>query len=415
MSRKDEIANVWLAIIAGGNGTRLFPHSHTDCPKQFTVLNEENTFIQETAKRFMKLGIKATHIVVITTNSRQTQLAAEQLTPLGIITPNIYEALPSYGYAGSMVKAAEFIYENDKDAVVINTPSDQFIKQDEDFVDTMKLALKSAGAGEPTIVGVKINDLVTFRGCGHATYDPDDAAFCKTVTGFVEKPDKKKAVEMMRAENSACNTGINVWRAKDVIDKVDIAELNTTAEELYRDEKGGEALGTDELMMLLGELRLAIGNFAWYDCGTLKALYTISEKTPNHKNATLGNGYIERINCRRSLFITMKGINLYAVNAEDVAVVVNEIRGKIFIAVVALEESQLVRELAEDFKRNKSILTNDYSIKARNNIVIDTNFSDEIRAGYVGVSGYVVHAMKAPSGDINITVSRNLSKMREIA
>ena len=51
----------------------------------------------------------------------------------------------------------------------------------------------------------------------------------------------------------------------------------------------------------------------------------------------------------------------------------------------------------------------------RNNIVIDTNFSDEIVAGFVGVSGYVVHALKGPDGDINITVSRNLNKIRNLA
>lgn len=111
----------------------------------------------------------------------------------------------------------------------------------------------------------------------------------------------------------------------------------------------------------------------------------------------------------------MEGVNLFPINAEGVAVVLNNIKGKIVIAVVALSESQLVRELAEDFQRNEIILTNDYSVKARNNIVIDTNFSDEIVAGFVGVSGYVVHALKGPDGDINITVSRNLNKIRNLA
>ena len=414
MSKKDEIKNVWVAIIAGGRGTRLFPHSHDDCPKQFCVLDDENTFIQATAKRFLALGVKATRIVVVTTNSRQTQLASEQLTPLGIITPNIYQILPSYGYAGSMVKVAEFIHELDEKAVIINTPSDQYIEVDDDFIDTMKLAIHSATAGEPTIVGVKINDMVTFRGCGHAVYDPDDESLCRAVTGFVEKPDKKTAATMMRADNSACNTGINVWTAEDVINAVDLTELDAEAESIAAQEARGEALGTDEFMARLGQLRVAIGTFAWYDCGTLKALYTISDKTPNHKNATLGKGYIERTDCRGSLFITLKGVNLWPTNVKDAAVVLNEIGGKIFVAVVALEESQLVRELAEDFQKNENILSNDYSVKARNNIVTDTNFSDDIRVGFVGVTGYIVTALKKPNGDIDISVSRSLTKNRDI-
>ena len=407
--------NIWLAIIAGGRGTRLFPHSHDDCPKQFCVLDDTNTFIQATARRFIALGVKPNRIVVVTTNSRQTQLAYEQLTPLKVITPNIIEIAPTYGYAGSMAKAAEFIYAHDDQAVVINTPADQYIAQDDNFIDTMKLAILSAQAGEPTIVGVKITDEVIFSGCGHAVYDPDDESFCKTVTGFVEKPDKKTTHRMLREDNSACNTGINVWLAEDLLNAVNCAELDAEAERLLATGEKGEALGTDELMTYLGQLRVSIGTFAWYDCGTLKALYEISAKTPNHHNATLGKGYIERVHCMDSLFITMEGVNLFPINAEGVAVVLNNIKGKIVIAVVALSESQLVRELAEDFQRNEIILTNDYSVKARNNIVIDTNFSDEIVAGFVGVSGYVVHALKGPDGDINITVSRNLNKIRNLA
>ena len=414
MSKKDEIKNLWVAIIAGGRGTRLFPHSHDGCPKQFCVLDDENTFIQATAKRFIALGVKSNQIIVVTTNSRQTQLANEQLTPLGIISPNIIEIMPSYGYAGSMVKAAEFIYELDDQAIIINTPSDQYIDLDDDFIDTMKLAVHSAAAGQPTIVGVKINDLVVFRGCGHAVYDADDMSLCRKVVGFVEKPDKKTALNMMRADNSACNTGINVWRAEDVLGAIDIEDLDNLAQDIASGIESGETLGTDELMERLGQLRLAIGTFAWFDCGTLKALYTISDKTPNHKNATLGKGFIERTDCRGSLFITLKGVNLWPTNVKDAAVVLNEIGGKIFVAVVALEESQLVRELAEDFQRNENILSNDYSVKARNNIVTDTNFSDDIRVGFVGVTGYIVTALKKPNGDIDISVSRSLTKNRDI-
>ena len=107
-------------------------------------------------------------------------------------------------------------------------------------------------------------------------------------------------------------------------------------------------------------------------------------------------------------------MNLWPTNVKDAAVVLNEIGGKIFVAVVALEESQLVRELAEDFQKNENILSNDYSVKARNNIVTDTNFSDDIRVGFVGVTGYIVTALKKPNGDIDISVSRSLTKNRDI-
>ena len=45
MKVKDETKNLWLAVIAGGQGTRLFPLSHDDCPKQFCDLDQNNKFI----------------------------------------------------------------------------------------------------------------------------------------------------------------------------------------------------------------------------------------------------------------------------------------------------------------------------------------------------------------------------------
>ncbi|MCR5573169.1 MAG: hypothetical protein K6F57_05395 [Candidatus Saccharibacteria bacterium] len=171
-------------------------------------------------------------------------------------------------------------------------------------------------------------------------------------------------------------------------------------------------IDTDDLMSLLGELRLAIGSFQWYDCGTLKSLYAISRKTPNHKNATLGKGFVDRgATCQGSLFYSIEGVNIWATNVHDAAVVVNEINGKIVMAIVALEESRLVRGLAEKFKQNEKILMHDYSIRARNNLVTETNCSDQILVGFVGVTGYVVTALKRPNGEIDIVVSRSLQKI----
>lgn len=396
MRKNEDVKNLWLAVIAGGQGTRLFPLSYDACPKQFCRLDDENTFIQATVRRFTAVGVKPNHVVVITTNPNQTALANEQLNPLGVISPNIYEISPNYGYAGAMIKAAQFIYEHDKDAVIINTPSDQYIELSQEFIDTIKLSIRSAQAGNPTVIGVEINDLVTFMGCGHALYDPEESSFCKTVTDFVEKPNRKTSTDMMRAGNSACNTGINVWAADNILYATSRIDL----------EK--EPLGTDELMAMLGELRLAIGNFRWFDCGTLKSLYEISKKTPNHKNATLGEGYVNRTDCLGSFFYCIDGIDLYATGIKGGSVVVNEIEGLIYVAVVSHKECQLVRELAEHYKRNENILRNDYSIKARNNIVLKSNFSDNIRASFVGFDDIRIDSIKDKDGRIIIHVSQEV-------
>ena len=139
-----ETSNLWTAIIAGGQGTRLFPISHPSCPKQFCELDERNTFIQAVIENFTFLGVKPTHIVVVVTSENQMELAKKQCLPRGVLSQNIIEVSPKLGYAGSMIKATEYIYELDPNAVVINTPADQYVVPDFEFRATIESAVNEA-------------------------------------------------------------------------------------------------------------------------------------------------------------------------------------------------------------------------------------------------------------------------------
>lgn len=389
--------HVWVAIIAGGQGTRLFPISHTNRPKQFCRLDKRNTFIQAVIENFTGLGVKPTHIVVVTTSEHQTELAKEQVLPRGVLSQNILEISPSFGYAGAMVKAAEFISMLDSEAIVINTPSDQFLVADEDFGSTIDAAIEAAKASQPVIIGVKVNDLVTAMGCGHALYEEVEAP-CFPVTGFVEKPKREEADRIMRQGNSACNTGINVWRASTVLSATEGVRL--------------VGLATDDFMKLLGELKIAVGNFEWHDCGTLKSLYEVSKKTPNHKNASLGNGSFERNNCRGSLLYASRGMELRVTGAKDDAVIFTIINEKPIIVVAKLAESQRIKDLAEDYSRHEAFLTDDFSFGARNNVVLGSNVSDELIVGFVGVENYAVYVHKRSDGTLEAAVSKQLISQR---
>ena len=74
---KDEAKNsqLCLLVIAGGQGTRLWPISHKDCPKQFTLVNPNETFIQATVKRYYEVGVKPENVYVVVTNEKQHALA----------------------------------------------------------------------------------------------------------------------------------------------------------------------------------------------------------------------------------------------------------------------------------------------------------------------------------------------------
>lgn len=393
-----ETEHLWTAIIAGGKGTRLFPISHPDCPKQFCQLDERNTFIQAVVDNFTFLGVKPTNIVVITTSDSQTELAKKQCLPRGILSQNILQLSPQLGYAGSMIKATSEIYKLDPAAIIINTPADQYLVPDFEFKAAIESAVAGAKNGNSVIVGVKVNDIVTAMGCGHAIYEETNSA-CFPVTGFVEKPDKKKADEIMRQGNSACNTGINVWRA-DVVNGI-------------FENKRYRGISTNKMMEMLGDLQVAVGYFEWHDCGTLKSLYDISRKSPNTKNATIGGGTFERTDCHRSLLYAIEGFELRVSGAEDDAVVFTSINERPIVVVAKLSDSQKIKLLAEDYLMHEEILTDDFSMGARNNTVLRSNVSDEIVVGFVGVQNYAVYVHRNADGNLEAVVSQQMAKARK--
>jgi mannose-1-phosphate guanylyltransferase len=393
-----ETEHLWTAIIAGGKGTRLFPISHPDCPKQFCQLDERNTFIQAVVDNFTFLGVKPTNIVVITTSDSQTELAKKQCLPRGILSQNILQLSPQLGYAGSMIKATSEIYKLDPAAIIINTPADQYLVPDFEFKAAIESAVAGAKNGNSVIVGVKVNDIVTAMGCGHAIYEETNSP-CFPVTGFVEKPDKKKADEIMRQGNSACNTGINVWRA-DIVNSI-------------FENKRYRGISTNKMMEMLGDLQVAVGYFEWHDCGTLKSLYDISKKSPNTKNATIGGGTFERTDCHRSLLYAIEGFELRVSGAEDDAVVFTSINERPIVVVAKLSDSQKIKLLAEDYLMHEEILTDDFSMGARNNTVLRSNVSDEIVVGFVGVQNYAVYVHRNADGNLEAVVSQQMAKARK--
>ena len=385
--------HLWVIIIAGGQGTRLFPISHPGCPKQFCQLDKKNTFIQAVIENFKSLGIKPTHMVVVTTDDNQTALATKQCLPRGVLSQNILQLDPEIGYPGVAIRATEAVFLLDPEAIVISTPSDQYLIPNEDFQNAIESAVLAAIKNDCVIVGVKVGDLNTAMGCGHAIYNdaPEDAP-CYDVEEFVEKPDLELAKQIMLNGNSACNTAINVWRA-DVIRKI------FTGYDYH-------GITTDGLMNHFDSLKVAVGTFEWHDCGTLKSLYEVSKKTPNHQNASLGGGVFERVDCRRSLFYADEGMELHVTGAEDDAVIFTIINERPILIVAKLSESQKIKRLAEDYLAHEDILTADFSMGARNNLILRSNISDDIIAGFVGVNNYFVYVHRQHDGTLLAIVSR---------
>ena len=373
MNNSINLEDIYVVVIAGGHGTRLFPFSNAECPKQFCELNSKATFIQDTILRFLGIGILPGHVVIITTDKTQCGLAIEQTEPLGVKSDNVHVIDPHFGYAGAMVKAAEIIRDTNDCSIIINTPADQHIVAGEDFNNTIINAIDSAALGHPTIVGVQGVDLNTMMGCGHARYEGKGPDY--DVIGFVEKPDEKTAKALEAANDTACNTGIAVWKADTVLDAVTSAEIPDDKE-----------LKTDELMQKLSSnLKLVIGRFEWHDCGTLKSLFDVSAKDDND-NVVLGKGTAHLHAAQHNLVYAPERVEFRIHGLSGYAIVANWINDQIVVTVVRMNKTQQVRALADDYEVGSKILGKDLTLEGRNNRVYDSNFSKDVICGFIGVS-----------------------------
>ncbi len=87
---------------------------------------------------------------------------------------------------------------------------------------------------------------------------------------------------------------------------------------------------------------------------------------------------------------------------------VSTIDGHPAVAVVHREASQRVREFAEDYERNRALLTHDFSFGARNNIIMRSNISNDAIIGFVGVDQYAINIHKTYGGVIDVYVSKQV-------
>ncbi|MBR6168771.1 hypothetical protein IKQ74_02400 [Candidatus Saccharibacteria bacterium] len=370
---------LWAVILAGGKGQRLFPLSNPMKEKQFVwISSETGSLLQNTIRRFISIGVKPTNVVIITTCDRQTQLASDDALSLGVLSQNIYQIAPDLGYTGAMNAGTEFVSRIDANAIIINSPSDQLIEKNASFKDSMQTAIEYASKGSFANVGVRITDLVTYMGTGHMQYDKEGR-----ITKFIEKPDRELADKLMREGNTACNTGINVWRADRFLDAVKGENLKD--------------MPTDKFMEILmrKDLRAVVGTFPWYDCGTLSSLHDVGmamgKGTPDHHNVTYGNvkkGGTQGTYCHESYIRAESGHRIEAYNIPEAAVIANFINGKPAFVACAKSESQRMREVAEEFERTGTL-----KVGPENEVLL-TDVSDECAIAVIGLPGAKVVVTK---------------------
>ena len=250
--------------MAGGGGTRLWPVSRKEKPKQLLPLLGQETLFQSTVKRLEEL-FPPERILVVTVEeqAREMRLQAPDIPEENYLI----ESSPR-GTASVVGLAAAVLRKRDKDAAMAILPSDHFIRNRDLFHYLLKAAFDVADNGYLVTLGITPTQPSTAYGYIQQGKPLDGQYKYPTynVVRFIEKPDEKTAQQLLRTGDHSWNSGMFIWRADVILGEIDkqMPELGKALKKI------SSAWGTDQQADVLNE--------NWRDLKVETVDYGIMEK-----------------------------------------------------------------------------------------------------------------------------------------
>jgi len=207
--------HTYVAIMAGGIGSRFWPISRTNYPKQFLdILGTGRTLIQQTLDRFERFLPKE-NIYVVTSNE-YIDLVKEQLP--GLPVENIIGEPFRKNTAPCIAYISAKLLQKDPEASLIVAPSDHLILEEEKFREVCSKALSFVNHFN-ALVTIGIQPTYPNTGYGYIQHEPLEAASAVyKVKTFTEKPNKELAQTFIDSGDFLWNAGIFVWQVKRIME-----------------------------------------------------------------------------------------------------------------------------------------------------------------------------------------------------
>lgn len=350
----------YVAIMAGGIGSRFWPMSRTSYPKQFLdILNTGKTLIQETYDRFKKF-IPEENIYIVTSEEYVT-LVSQQLPSLPlkniVAEPSRKNTAPCVAYISYKLR------EINAKGALICAPADHMIMDETAFTKVCLEALSFVGHHKALItLGIKPTHPNT--GYGYIQFDQHPASDnVYKVKTFTEKPDHELAKTFVSSGEFLWNAGIFVWEINNIVAAFEkylpeIAEVFEAEKINFNTEKEKESI--DRIYPQCTNISIDYGimekadnvyiipsSFGWSDLGTWNSAHENMEKD-YLGNAVSGNDVIV-IDATRNM-VHVPNNKLVLLQGMDDYIIVDT---KDVLMICKKDREQEIKKYVAEVKRNK--------------------------------------------------------------
>ncbi len=321
-----------ILIMAGGAGTRFWPASREEKPKQFLdILGTGKSLLRQTYERSTKL-VSSDRIFIVTNvvyadrvQEELPELKAEQI----FLEPSRNNTAPSIAYATLKLQTKY------PDAVCLVAPSDHIISDEDAFVDIVQMAMSYADSHD-ALLTLGISPTRPDTGYGYVKYNrehSDDGVF--PVVQFMEKPTLDTAKEFLASGNYLWNSGMFIWSLKSVLEAFDqhargITDILRKGNDVYFTKHEAQFLQTHypetekisidyAILERAKNVHVIPASFGWSDLGTWLSLY---DHLPADKegNITIHDPVVLD-NCKGTLVHTTDGKLVVASGLQDFIIV----------------------------------------------------------------------------------------------
>lgn len=368
MAKKGNSMIITPVILCGGSGTRLWPLSRQHYPKQFLKLIGQQTLFQQSICRAILLESDEIHIneILIVTNEDHRFLVLEQLNELKlkVATRILLEPEPR-NTAPALTLAALAAKESDPDSLLVVTPADHYVKDNNMFIFTMHNGIKAGSSN--TIITAGIKPTRPDTGFGYLKFESN--GIVKKVISFKEKPELKAAQKMIKNGKYAWNAGIFILHPKTWLDAINQINPNVSIStqsawknknkdqwferpnEIEFKKSPSDSIDfavLERVKELKIDLKMIMLDAGWSDLGSFNALNEI-HKTDSNGNILSGD--VLSVEVKNTIAISTKK-NISLLNVQNLIVI--ETADSILVA--NRNDSQSIKKLVNALAENHSEL-----------------------------------------------------------